>query len=333
MSELFDRLAAADPRRRAGKLLIPTWLLSILFHASILAALLITIPRIARGLPVKDDSDAREVGIILKSEHDSEVVYQNPEQTYHESPQAKETPDPEFDKVQPESPGMKGDTPLPHLETPLVSIAGGASSADGTNLPKIASAPSGAMSKTTFWKVEATGTSFVFVIDRSASMSHRGTLELAKQELYQAIDQLEEKSKFQVVFYNTEAFMIPLGDGKLVEATQINKSRAKKEISKILPEGGTNHVKPLVLAFSLKPEVVYYLTDADMLSDEDVNKLTAMNRQARIPATVFSIEFGNGPNLSSNKPLRRLSADNDGTYSYLNVMGFGPSVGNPTSTE
>jgi len=333
MSELFDRLAAADPTRRARKLFIPTWLLSILFHASILGALMISIPRIARGLPVKDDSNAREVGIILKSEHDSEVVYQNPEQTYHESPQAKETPDPEFDHVQPQLPGTKGETPLPQLETPLVSVAGGASSAEGTNLPKISSAPASAMSRTTFWKVEATGTSFVFVIDRSASMSHRGSLELAKQELYQAIDQLEEKSKFQVIFYNTEAVMTSLGDGKLVEATQINKSRAKKEISKILPEGGTDHVKPLVLAFSLKPEVVYYLTDADMLSDEEVNKLTAINRQARIPATVYSIEFGNGPNYSSNKPLRRLSADNDGTYSYLNVMGFGPSVGNPTPAE
>ena len=331
--ELFDRLAAADPTRRAGRWFIPTWIMSIIFHGSLLAAFMVALPRISRGLPVPDDTTSREVGIVLKSEKDSEVIYENAEQTYRESPQTKQTPETELDEIDPQSPGTTGQNALPHLDTSLLSIAGGASSAEGTNLPKMSSSPAGSMSRTTFWKVEATGTSFVFVIDRSASMSHRGTLELAKKELFQAIDQLEEKSKFQVIFYNTEAFLIPLGDGQMIEATQINRSRAKKEISKIQPEGGTNHVKPLVLAFGLKPEVVYYLTDADMLSDEDVTQLTALNRKARTPATVFSIEFGNGPNLSSVKPLRRLSADNDGTYSYLNVMGFGPTIGNPAPTE
>jgi hypothetical protein len=102
-----------------------------------------------------------------------------------------------------------------------------------------------------------------------------------------------------------------------------------KEIQRIVPEGGTNHVKPLNMAFRLRPEVIYYLTDADMLSDDDVASLTAINRQAPIPATVFAIEFGNGPNLSTYKPLRRLAAENDGVYSYINVMEFASTPGTP----
>lgn len=326
---LVDRLAGADPSRVVRRWTVPTWMLSVLLHAGLLLAALWTIPRLARGLPQPVDPEAREVGIVLKSEQDAEVVFENAEQVMKPTP----TEDPvALDEAEEWIEAPRRDSapaPLPHLDTSLLATAGSTPTPSANQLPRFQQSPGGPTSRTTFWDVEAVGASFVFVIDRSASMSSRGALDLAKTQLFQSLEQLNPESTFQVIFYNTESFMLSMGDGSLIEASQIHRSRARKEIERVTPEGGTNHVKPLALAFSLRPEVIYYLTDADMLSDEDVADLTRMNRKASRPATVFAIEFGNGPNLSRNKPLRRLAADNDGTYTYLNVLDFGSSIAQP----
>jgi hypothetical protein len=302
------------------------WIVSFILHGALFGFLLVQLPRLSRGLPSPPDPQAREVGIVLRSEKDSEVIFENAEKVYQPQPTlaptlAESTPleGAEFDQPADRA-SLHGE--LPKWSEPVLATQGALASTK-SSVPKTAPAESASMSRTTFWNVEATGASFVFVIDRSASMSHRGALELAKLQLYQSLDQLADKSKFQVVFYNTDAFVLPLSEGNLLEASPLFRSRAHKEIERIAPEGGTNHIKPLQIAFSLRPEVIYYLTDADMLSEDDVADLTRTNRQAPVPATIFAIEFGSGPSLSSNKPLRRLAAENDGTYSYVNVLEFG----------
>lgn len=329
MRSFVDHLAGADPSRLTARWAIPTWLASLLFHGGILAAVLIAFPRLTRGLPAPENESAREVGIVLKSDQDSEVVFESQDKVFRERPTPTEPRPSDADELDEPILQDAQKSSLPRLETELLATAGALPTPDLSAPPRGSEAVGGAMSRTTFWKVESVGASFVFVIDRSASMSHRGSLELAKKELFQALDQLSDQSKFQVVFYNTEAFLLPMGDGRLIEATPALRARAKKEIERITPEGGTNHARPLELAFRLRPEVIYFLTDADMLSEEDVSDLTRLNREAPVPATVFAIEFGNGPNLSSRKPLRRLAADNDGIYSYVNVGEFGSTPESP----
>ncbi len=329
---LVDRVSGPHPVVGEGRWSWSPWIVSLLLHGSLFAFLVIQLPRLSRGLPAPEDPQAREVGIVLRSEQDSNVIYENAEKVFRPQPTLAETTTSEgaeFDSVGDQ---VSKTSDLPKWNEPVLAT-GGAIASDRSAVPAATSTESASLSRTTFWNVEATGTSFVFVIDRSASMSHRGALDLAKLQLYQSLDQLADKSTFQVVFYNTEAFLLPIGEGKLIEASSLLRTRARKEIERISPEGGTNHVKPLHIAFSLRPEVIYYLTDADMLSEDDVADLTRINRQAPVPATIFAIEFGSGPNLTSNKPLRRLAAENDGTYSYLNVLEFGTSVGAPSVEE
>jgi hypothetical protein len=305
---------------------------SFFLHGALFAFLVVQLPRTTRGLSAPVDPKAREIGIVLRSEKDSEVIFENAEKVFRPEPSRVETPPTEGDDLDLRADRPSSSSDLPEWSEPVLATDGSLATTK-SSVVRQTPAESASMSRTTFWNVEATGASFVFVIDRSASMSHRGALELAKLQLYQSLDHLADKSSFQVVFYNTEAFLLPLGEGKLIEASGLLRSRARKEIERIAPEGGTNHVKPLQMAFSLRPEVIYYLTDADMLSDDDVADLTRTNRLASVPATIFAIEFGSGPSLSSNKPLRRLAAENDGTYSYVNVLEFGSSSARPTSTE
>lgn len=325
--DLPDPLASADPNRIAGRRSTRMWAVSLLVHSAVFAALFAALPRLIRGLAAPVDEDAREVGIVLKSDVDDPVVFDNPERTFREPNEAAESDAEALEFPAASATGPSSNPALPRIDASLLGVGDPSGTADA--FASAPSAPAGGRSRTTFWNVESVGSSFVFVIDRSASMAHRGALELAKEQLFQSLALLAKENRFQVIFYNTEPQSLDFADGGLIEANPVNVARAKKLVSQILPEGGTQHTKPLELAFRYRPEVVYFLTDADMFSDEDVDRMTGVNRRAPVPASIFAIEFGNGPNLSPQKPLRRLAAENDGTYSYVDVQSFGTSIGRP----
>lgn len=297
--------------------------MSLLLHAAIIAAILVTFPHIARGLKTPTDEKVREVGIVLKSQQDDAPRFENAERTF-QPPQPRRLDPPPLAEMDPPQANASTANPMPKLDASVIGTAGRGESA---MLPKFQPPPSASSSRTTFWNVEASGSSFLFVIDRSASMHN---LELAKIQLMQALHQLEPKSRFQVIFYNTEPTTLSFEKNSLVEASSTNIARVKKELESITAQGGTEHVKALLAAYAFEPEVIFFLTDADMLSEEEVKALTARNRQASIPATIYAIEFGGGPKPSlEDRPLRRLAAANDGSYSYIEAGTAGPSLGSP----
>src|SRR5262245_51423301 len=61
--------------------------------------------------------------------------------------------------------------------------------------------------------LEAHGTKFVYVFDRSGSMSeYRGRpLKAAKDELIASLADLDERNQFYVIFYNEEPRMLQVG--------------------------------------------------------------------------------------------------------------------------
>ena len=72
-------------------------------------------------------------------------------------------------------------------------------------------AGSGKGTATTFF-IKDQGNSFVFCIDRSASMSQSGRLAAAKSELLNALKNLDKTNQFQIIFYNDKMDIFrPLG--------------------------------------------------------------------------------------------------------------------------
>jgi len=71
-------------------------------------------------------------------------------------------------------------------------------------------------------------------------------------------------------------------------------------------------------ALGLKPDIVFFLTDADLMTNNDVNKVLAVAGSSRIQA----IEFGRGSALGSATPLRRLATSTSGTWQYIDVTTF-----------
>ncbi len=140
-----------------------------------------------------------------------------------------------------------------------------------------------------------------------------------------SINQLPPDAQFAVIFYNLNARMLtdPQGLKGLMAATAPNKARVQTQLATIAPDGGTDHMSALREALKLKPEVIFFLTDADLMSNNDVNEILAEVGSTRIQA----VEFGRGTELGQRTPLGRLATTTGGSYLYIDVSHFPRSSG------
>ena len=85
----------------------------------------------------------------------------------------------------------------------------------------------------------------------------------------------------------------------MMMATAANKVRVQSQLAAIVPDGGTDHMAALSMAMALKPEVIFFLTDADLMTNGDVDRILADIGTTRIQA----VEFGRGPPLNEKITL------------------------------
>jgi hypothetical protein len=173
---------------------------------------------------------------------------------------------------------------------------------------------------TEFFGARETAESFAYVVDSSGSMASRGSLDVAKREMWASLNQLPPDARFAIIFYNLRAttFSDPQGRKGLMPATVTNKARARAQMASIVPDGGTDHLTALRAALALRPEVIFFLTDADLMTDTDVAEIRSLAQSTRIQA----VEFGRGANLGGSGPLRKLATLTGGTFRYIDVTTF-----------
>jgi hypothetical protein len=167
---------------------------------------------------------------------------------------------------------------------------------------------------------EGTGNSFVFVFDRSGSMSEHAErpIRAAKAELIQCIDSLENLNRFNIIFYN-ENYLSWKPNRKMMEAIDQNKENAKRFVEGITPVGGTRHLEPLLEAIKHRPDVIFFLTDGDEAHALSAGQLDKIARDNSHRSQINVIQFGVGTNRESNF-LQKLAANNRGQYAYVNVI-------------
>lgn len=177
--------------------------------------------------------------------------------------------------------------------------------------------------QTGIFGAQGTGSTFVYVFDRSESMTGP-PLAAAKKELIQSLQQLGTGHQFQIVFYNqTPTIFAPPGSqtSSLVFADKQNKRQAADFTNNILAAGATRHMEALKAALGLHPDVIFFLTDAEdpQLSENELEEIRKYNRGTSINC----IEFGTGLSPGGDNFLRRLARQNDGNHVYVNVNDFG----------
>jgi hypothetical protein len=210
--------------------------------------------------------------------------------------------------------------PVTHQAAPALPTPGQIESpGDGSGSSGDASGngrTSGAGGAGAIFQVGRPARSVVYVIDRSSSMGG-GLLAAAVRELRASLAQLPPTTQFQVVVYHDQAApLVPVRG--LLPATAENVAHAADALTNLNPEGGTNHLRALQLALTFGAEVIYLLTDADDLRDEDRREVTRLNRGRSI---IHTIELNTANRDRADMPLQVLARENGGRYQAVPLGG------------
>ena len=178
--------------------------------------------------------------------------------------------------------------------------------------------PTGPTATMSLFGVSAEGRSFVFVIDRSASMGGGGlgAIAAASKELEKQLATITPDQKIQVVAYNQTA--VAVGNGELFPAGEAERKQIVRWVADLAAFGQTEHIRGLTMALKLKPEVIFLLTDGGdrrLRGDE----LRVVRELAAPRTMIHAIHFGRGTPNEGEQFLRRLANENRGSYVFVDI--------------
>ena len=178
--------------------------------------------------------------------------------------------------------------------------------------------PTGPTATMSLFGVSAEGRSFVFVIDRSASMGGGGlgAIAAASKELEKQLAAITPEQTIQVIAYNQTA--VAVEGGELFPAGEAERKQIVRWVADLAAFGQTEHIRGLTMALKLKPEVVFLLTDGGdrrLRGDE----LRVVRELAAPRTMIHTIHFGRGTPNEGAQFLRRLASENRGQYVFIDT--------------
>ena len=333
---------------------VPGWVLSLVFHSLMLVTLfsVTQLPSCRGDYSGEDGTGFREIGLRAREDANSapsagpgepglaEVASSQPQQ-------APTTPDVAPPTIS-ESPPVPLSLPQvgtgpPVLGTgppPLSGIGGtpahstNKSTTTGSGTPGSRGGGGGqgkGVGQTSLFGVNDAGKTFVYVIDRSASMQDHGAFRAAKAELMTSLSRLTEVQQFQVILYNDQPLSWTPRNGRfrMFFGTDAQRLEISELVGAISPDGGTEHLPALELALKFEPDVIFLLTDgaSKALNSAELKQIARVNRRG---THIHCIEFGTSPPpsgegaLAAPNFLMRLASQNQGKSTYRNVKTFDP---------
>lgn len=340
---------------------VPGWLLSLVFHGVMLVTLLSVtqLPSCRGDYSGEDGTGFRKIGLRVR-EGESGDSSAGPDASDKSSLAEAASSRPSYTPTMPDvAPPTVSETPPVPLSLPQVGTApsvigpgpptlrgvGGSpasslnkSSTTGSGTPGSRGGGGGGgsglgkgMGQTSLFGVSDAGKTFVYVIDRSASMQDHGAFRAAKDELMTSLSRLTEAQQFQVIFYNDKPISGTPRNGrlKMFSGTDVQRLEVSELIGAISPDGGTEHMPALELALGLNPDVIFLLTDgaSKALNAAELKQIQRLNRRG---THIHCIEFGTSLPASGEGALappnflEKLSSQNQGKYTYRNVKTLTP---------
>ena len=219
------------------------------------------------------------------------------------------------------------------VATDVTPVAAPAAAAPAlSSSPRIAQAPVGGagnygppgdgQTSVRVFGVEGKGTKFVYVFDRSSSMEG-APLATAKQQLVQSLESLSSVHQFHIIFFNQQVRNSDLSGGgrRVAFATDRNKKLAARFVGGITADGGTDRLPALRAAVQMRPDVIFFLTDADdPMPASELAEIADLNRRAGV--VISTIEFGRGPAKQAKNFLTELARTTGGQYGYVDTQSL-----------
>ncbi|MBP5620617.1 MAG: hypothetical protein J6X44_01250 [Thermoguttaceae bacterium] len=176
-----------------------------------------------------------------------------------------------------------------------------------------------------FGDVRGSGRKFVYVLDRSDSMSWNGgePMRRAIADAINSVNSLDPQrgaNKFQIVVYNHDVETFDRGT-PLVDVNPASKARAVRYLRSLVATGGTSPEKALETGIKLRPDVVFFLTDADEeLTSHTLATIRSLRSQYKVKQ-ICVVEFGKASE-PRKRSFRQLAGENNGTYVFKNIESF-----------
>lgn len=350
-------MSSASPQKSVLRAILPSGLISICVHATILIVAGMSLRGCDQGVAVPPGGQPfREVGLavindgateetdtpLADSQSDAQTVQPSEVET-----EATDTAEPEVPSDVPtDVPSVAellGQQPFESQVTAPAAMSGlpqtigpgtpiGMPSAAGGGLPPRETAigksgygasgsPTPGPGETSFMDIVGDGQRFVYVIDASSSMNNDQRMDLAKSQLKGSLRLLQPNQQFQVLFYNESSTRIKLrrrASEDMYVATRVNIQLAEDEIDRVVARSGTRHKTPLLNALLLEPDVVYFLTDGDKPS-LSASELRMVKKTNRSRARIHVVEFATGLPETRDSWLEQLALQSGGVYRRINL--------------
>jgi hypothetical protein len=154
------------------------------------------------------------------------------------------------------------------------------------------------------------GTTVVYLLDRSSSMGVGGLLKLGTAAIKTSLAQLGPGVRFQIVAYNGGTSQLASGP---LPASPENARQATEWMDGLVAEGRSDHVAGFRDALWCQPDTIFLLTDAD---DLDAKETRAIREMLRRPIRFNAAIFG-ARREKADTPLERLVRDFGGQVTYV----------------
>ncbi|HIL24442.1 MAG TPA: VWA domain-containing protein [Verrucomicrobia bacterium] len=160
-----------------------------------------------------------------------------------------------------------------------------------------------------FFGTASRGNKFVFIIDRSGSMSGN-RLAAAKEELCGTLKGLKPTDQFMIYFFSDGAQAMPAN--AMLAGTPKNIQWATGWVRGRSTAGGTDPTEALKWCFNLRPDTVWLLTDGQFADGPALDAIAAGNRQLKARINTLAFHDKGGADI-----LQRIARENDGTYRFV----------------
>jgi hypothetical protein len=326
LEQSADPVKIDPPAEMMARRPVPAWVMSVVLHAAVLLVFGLTI-RVASpsGADVEPD---RTGGIVLVKRSEGRQEYFDRSDETADRQASPDTAAPSTAAAMLPSPAelpVDFDGVLPAGGTSVGAGDVGGVLPDAGDLTT-GTGPSkqiGGAAQTQVFGVQGVGHEFVYVFDRSGSMSGFGgrPLRAAKRELIASLQDLGKLHQFQIIFYNqTPKIFNPTGGTpQLFWGSDPNKQMAEQFVQGIVADGSTRHMFALSMALKMRPDVIFFLTDAEdpQMTEDELAQVGRLNVGRE--TVINAIQFGFGPYDGEDNFLKRLARENRGQWAYQDI--------------
>lgn len=188
--------------------------------------------------------------------------------------------------------------------------------------------------KSPFMGVSGNAYRIVYLVDGSGSMLSRRNIVI--QALKESVDKLKPVQFFNVMFFHEGDFEA-LDKGQLIPASPVNKRKAFDFADQMETRDRTDPSRAIQLAISMKPQLIYLLTDGFDDRVEDFAKklraqVNALNKSREVHVNIIYIadesrfsDIGGVKNDAKRNEivneLKAITQDNGGRFKSINSNG------------